>query len=126
MLRETHEVMEPNTAGDSPQRTARIAGGLYLVNIVLGFFAIGVVPSAIIVSGDAAATAHNILAHELLYRSGIVAHIIILLTNMPLAVIFYDLLKVVNRRLSLLVVFFTIVGTAIEGVALLNQFTPLV
>ena len=110
----------------SPRRLARIGGGVYLINIVLGFFSIGVIPSLLIVSGDAAATAHNILANELLYRSGIVAHIIILLTNFPLAVIFYELLRVVNRKLSLLVVFFTLVGTAIEGVALLNQFEPLV
>jgi hypothetical protein len=67
----------------------------------------------------------HILAHELLYRLGIAAHIIIILCNIPLAVIFYDLFKVVSRRLSLLVVFFTLVGTAVEGANLLNQFAPL-
>ncbi len=109
----------------SPLRWARIAGGLYLIIIVGGFFAIGYVPAALVVPGDAAATAHNILAHELLYRLGLVAHIIILTCNIPLAVIFYDLFKVVNRRLALLVVFFTLVGTAVEGANLLNQFAPL-
>ena len=109
----------------SPRSLARIAGGLYLINILLGIFSLGFVSSAIVVTGDAAATAHNILANELLYRSGLVAHIAVLLTNIPLAVIFYDLLRVVNRRFSLLVVFFTLVGTAVEGVALLNQFAPL-
>ena len=54
----------------SPRRLARIAGALYLVNIVLGAFAIGFVRSTLVVSGDAAATAHNIQAHELLYRAG--------------------------------------------------------
>ena len=110
----------------SPRRLARIAGGLYLINIVGGFFAEGYVPAALVVSGDAAATARNILTHELIYRLGIVAHIIVLLTNIPLAVIFYDLFKVVNRRLALLVVFFTLVGTAIEGVTVLAQFAPLI
>jgi len=113
-------------AGASPQRWARVAGGLYLINIVGGFFAEGYVPAALVVSGDAAATARNILAHELIYRLGIVAHIIVLLTNIPLAGIFYDLFKVVNRRLALLLVFFTLVGTAIEGVTLLAQFAPLI
>jgi hypothetical protein len=112
-------------AGASPRQLARIAGGLYLINIVGGFFAIGYVPAALIVAGDAAATAHNIQAHELLYRFGLVAHIIILACNVPLAVIFYELFKVVSRRLSLLVVFFTLVGTAVEGANLLNQFAPL-
>src|SRR3989441_9313742 len=109
----------------SARQLARTAGGLYLANIVLGFFAIGFVPATIFVAGDASATAHNIQANEGLYRLGIVAHVVILATNVPLAVIFYDLFKVVNRRLSLLVVFFTLVGTAVEGANLLNQFAPL-
>jgi len=112
-------------AGTSPRHLARIAGGLYLINIVFGAFAAGYVPAALVVPGDAAATAHNILAHELLYRLGLVAHIIILLSNIPLAVIFYDLFKVVNRRLASLVVLITLVGTAVEGANLLNQFAPL-
>jgi hypothetical protein len=97
-----------------------------MTNIVTGAFATGFVTAALVVPGDPAATAHNIQAHELLYRFGLAAHIITLLTNVPLAIIFYDLFKVVNRRLSLLVVFFTLLGTAVEGANLLNQFTPLV
>ncbi|TMF07427.1 MAG: DUF4386 domain-containing protein [Chloroflexi bacterium] len=109
----------------SARQLARTAGGLYLANIVLGAFAIGFVPVTIFVAGDAAATAHNIQANEGLYRLGIVAHVVILATNVPLAVIFYELFKVVNRRLALLVVFFTLVGTAVEGANLAGQFTPL-
>jgi len=109
----------------SPRRLARIAGALYLIVIVGGAFAIGYVPAAIVVPGDAAATAHNIQANELLYRLGIVLHIVTLCCNLPLAVIFYDLFKVVNRRFAWLVVFFTLVGTAVEGANLSNQFAPL-
>jgi hypothetical protein len=121
----TAVVTEP-VAGASPRQLARIAGGLYLIVIVGGAFAIGYVPAALVVSGDAAATAHNIQAHELLYRLGLVAHIAILPCNVALAIIFYDLFKVVNRRVALLVAFFTLVGTAFEGANLLNQFTPLI
>ncbi len=109
----------------SPRRLARIAGALYLIVIVGGAFAIGYIPAAIVVPGDAAATAHNIQANELLYRLGIVLHIVTLCCNLPLAVIFYDLFKVVNRRFAWLVVFFTLVGTAVEGTNLSNQFAPL-
>ena len=108
------------------RQLARIAGGLYLINIVGGAFAIGIVPAMLVVSGDASATAHNIQSHELLYRSSLVAHIVVCVTNVPLAVIFYDLFKIVNRRLALLVVFFTLVATAVEAAGLLNQFVPLV
>jgi hypothetical protein len=42
------------------------------------------------------------------------------------ALIFYDLFKVVNRSLAALVAFFTLVGTAVEAVNLLNYFEPLI
>ena len=58
---------------------ARIAGALYLTNILLGVFALGIVPSALTVAGDAAATAHHIQANELLYRSSLAAHMIVTL-----------------------------------------------
>src|SRR4051812_46811678 len=109
----------------SPRRLARMAGALYLVNIVGGAFAITVVPAMLVVTGDIAATAQNIQAHELLYRSGVAAHVLVTTTNVPLAVIFYELFKVVNRRIALLDAFFILVATAIEAAGLLNQFTPL-
>jgi hypothetical protein len=113
------------TGGTSPRVLARIAGFLYLLNIVAGFFAIGLVPAALIVTGDSTATAQNIQANELMYRSGLVAHILITATNLPLAVIFYDLFKVVSRRLALMVAFLLLVGTAVEVSALLDQFEVL-
>lgn len=110
---------------NSIKTIARIGGALYLINIVLGAWAIGYVPGVIVVNGNPTATAHNIIAHEQFYRLGLVAHIIILLTNIALAVIFYEIFKIVNKKIALLVVFFTLVGTAIECVNLLNQFAPL-
>jgi hypothetical protein len=54
---------------NSTKKTARIAGLLYLVNGVTGFFGIIYVPSRLIVSGNAAATANNILASDSLSAS---------------------------------------------------------
>jgi Domain of unknown function (DUF4386) len=56
-------------------KTARVAGALYLLNGVTGFFSLMYVPSTLIVSGDATATAKNILAHETLFRLGIVSEL---------------------------------------------------
>src|ERR687886_116144 len=109
-------------ADTSPRQLARIAGALYLINILGGAFAIGFVPATLVVSGDAAATAHNIQAHELLYRLGLAAHVVVTLTNVPPAVIFYDLFKVVNRRLALLDACLILVATAIEAAGLVNEF----
>jgi hypothetical protein len=119
-------VMTEQIVEASPRLVARIAGGLYLIVIVLGFFAIGFVPAVTVVPGDAAATAHNILTHELLYRLGLVAHVIILVCNIPLALIFYYLFRVVNRSIALLMLFFIFMGNAIEGANLLNTFSPLI
>ena len=106
-------------------KMARSAGALYLINIIGGAFAISVVP-ALLSGSDAAATAHNIQAHELLYRTGLAVHVVVTVTNVFLALIFYELFKVVNRRLALLDVFFILVATAIEAAGLVNQFAPLV
>src|ERR687885_290326 len=61
-----------------------------------------------------------------LINIGLVAHVVVTVTNVPLALIFYELFTVVNRRLALLDAFFILVATAIEAAGLLNQFTPLV
>jgi hypothetical protein len=107
--------------GGSPRQLARMAGALYLINILGGAFAITIVPAMLVVEGDLAATAQNIQTHELLYRSGLAAHVVVTMTNVPLAVIFYELFKVVNRRVALLVAFFILVATAVEAAGLLNQ-----
>src|SRR5215213_11372390 len=117
--------MMDSVGGASPRQLARIAGALYLINIVGGAFAIGFVRAALF-TPDLATTAHNIQTHQLLYRSGLAAHLVVTVTNVPLALIFYELFKVVNRRLALLAAFFILVATAIEAAGLLNQFTPLV
>ncbi len=112
-------------AGASPRQLARTAGVLYLVNIVFGAFALGVVPAILVVS-NMATTAHNIQTHELLYRLGLAAHVVVIVTNIPMALIFYELFKVVNRRLALLDVFFGLIATAVEAAGLLSQFTTLI
>ena len=56
---------------------------------------------------------------------GLAAHLVVIVTNVPLALIFYELFKVVNRRLALLTAFFILVATAIEAAGLVHEFTPL-
>lgn len=58
------------TTKTSPIVYARIGGILYLIIIVVGIFSELFVRDKLIVSGDAAATAHNIMASEMLWRIG--------------------------------------------------------
>ncbi len=113
------------TTKTSPALLARMAGGFYLINILTGIFAIIFVRGALLVHGDAAATAANIVAHQMRFRLGFVAEIVTCLTCVPVAIIFYRLLKVVNKSLAMADVFLTLLGTAIEAVVLLNHFAPL-
>jgi hypothetical protein len=113
-------------AGVSPRLKARIAGALWLIIIVASAFAEVFVRGRMIVGGDAAATATNILAHERLYRMGAAAVLIYLLCDIAVALICYELLKPVSRSLSLLASFFRLAMVAILGANLLNLFAPLV
>src|SRR5687768_163236 len=99
----------------SPVAYARMAGVLYLIVILGGVYAGLVVRGGLVVANDPAATARNIAANEQVFRYGFVAQLIPLLCNMVLAVLFYELLKVVNRRVAMLVVLFSVVGSAVEA-----------
>jgi len=118
--------MADHTVENFPQVYARIAGILYLIVIVLGIFAEVFVRGQLVVYSDPAATASNILTHEMLYRMGFAAGVFYLICNIPLTLILYRLFKPVNRDVSLLVAFFSLVGTAIEGASLLGHFASLV
>ncbi|HEX6549234.1 MAG TPA: DUF4386 domain-containing protein [Gammaproteobacteria bacterium] len=118
--------MPNHAAGFSPKTYARTAGFLYLIVIVAGVFAEMVARNPLVVAHDAATTAQNILAHQTLFRMGFSAELVACLCNIPLALIFYELFKIVNKRVTLLTVFFSLVGTAIESMDLLNHFSPLI
>ena len=104
---------------------AKAAGFLYLIMILAGGFAEAFVREGLTVSGNAIATAHNILASEQLYRFGLVADLVTLICGTILSLIFYILFKPVNRNLSLLALIFSIVASAVMAVNLLNQLAPL-
>jgi len=109
-----------------PQLYARIAGGLYLNVIVGGTFAELFVRARLVVHGDAAATAHNIQVHEFLYRLGFVVELSYCVCNVPLILILYNLFKVVNKNVALMMVCFAFIANAIESLSLLAHFVPLV
>jgi hypothetical protein len=113
------------TALSSPRVQARIAGFLYLIVIAGGIFAELIVRGHLVVHGDAAATARGILAHQTLYRWGFVIELFYCVCNVPVTVIFYNLFKVVNKNVALMMVIFDIVVNTIESISLLGHFAPL-
>jgi hypothetical protein len=109
----------------SPQTYARIGGVLYLIIIVAGILGEIFIRGRIVVSGDAAATASNIMASQSLWRIGIAGDLIMHVCDVPLMLIFYVLLRPVNRNLALLAVLFNLIQTAVLVANKMNLLMPL-
>ena len=101
----------------SPQAYARLGGALYLAIIVFGAFSEGFVMSKLLVSGDAAATARNILAAPGLWKLAVVLNVLLVLCAVPLLWVEYVLLRPVSRNLVLLALCLNLVSLAIESVS---------
>jgi len=86
------------------KKDARVAGLAYILASVVGFMRLAYIPKVLIVHGEAAATANNIVAHESLFRLGIVSDLLggALWLFVPLAL--YRLLKGVDQGLAMLMV----------------------
>jgi len=109
----------------SIQKIARIAGILTLLIVVLGPFSMIYVPTTLVVPGDAAATANQIMTSEGLFRLGMVSDSIVFLIEIVLTVLLYVLIKPVSKTLSLVAAFSRLAMTVIQGINLLNHFIVL-
>ena len=94
----------------SPRFQARLAGLIAWITTSAGFSLI--VLGSLVVYDNAGATAHNILAHEALYRLAVVGDVIAAL-YIVYTLLLYNLFRPVNRSLALLGAFFSLVGTAV-------------
>lgn len=106
----------------SINRTARLAGALYLGLMPFGFFGVIYVPSVLVVSGDAATTSRNIMASEWLFRSGMVSLLISQIIFIFLVLALYRLLKPVNKDHAVLMVVLALLAVPI---AFLNEVNHL-
>ncbi len=99
---------------NSINRTARIAGFLYLVYIIIHVASDVMGRSRFIVLGDAATTARNIAAHEGSFRAAIVGDLLAALLFLLAAWALYSLLKPVNPNVALLFLLLNLVGVAVR------------
>src|SRR5688572_32906437 len=102
---------------ESFPRYARAAGVAILLSIVFGAIGEAWIPGIIVVRGDAAATAANIVGRPTLFRLGFAAYLVEGICDIALTVLFYVLLRPVNRNLALISAFFGIASMVTFAVA---------
>lgn len=117
--------MTPRPREASTQALARTCGALYLYICVAGAFAEMFVRSKLVVPGDAAATASNIVANELLFRIGFSAELLHLSCDVAVAMILYVLLRPVDRNIALLAAFMRLACLVILAAASTSHFAAL-
>lgn len=105
-------------------RWARVAGALFLVSVLAGGFGEAFAPTLVTVSGDAAATAHNIVTSNALFRLGFAAYLVEAVCDTALTAILYVLLRPVGRVLALISAFLHLMATATFAFAELFYFIP--
>lgn len=116
----------PNDAtGISPQRYARIGGVLYLIIIAAGLSGELFVRGSLVVPGNAAATAANIVQSRYLWRAGIAGDLLMHICDVGLMLVFYVLLRPVNQNLARLAILFNLVQTCVLVANKLNLLVPL-
>jgi hypothetical protein len=110
---------------EMPRLKARICGVLYLIAGMAYSQADMSVRGKLVVTGDAAATARKILANESLYRLGFAAELISAVCFVTVTSLLYEMLKPVNRPLSMLAAFFGFGGCIIQAASSLFHLAPL-
>ncbi|HEV2493825.1 MAG TPA: DUF4386 domain-containing protein [Terriglobia bacterium] len=109
----------------SPRRKARMAGVCQLLEAVTAASGEVIIPGRLVVAGNPAATAANILGHERLFWLGFASSLIGVAFHIAWALLLYELLRPVNRSVSLLAAFVILVGCAIQALACLLYLAPL-
>src|SRR5271165_3436650 len=117
--------MMERIAETSPRFKARMAGVCQLMEAVTAAFGEVIIPGKLVVAGNAAATAANILGHERLFWLGFVLSVIGVGFHIAWALLMYELLDPVNRSLSRLAAFVILVGCAIQALTSLLYLAPL-
>ncbi|MGU3373733.1 DUF4386 domain-containing protein [Chryseobacterium sp. M5A1_1a] len=106
-------------------KTARLAGFIYLVVIITGFFSLMYVPSQLIVWEDPTLTFHNISSSVSLFRLGIASSMLCYIAFALLPLVLYQLFKSVNENAARVMVIFAIISVPISFINLQSKFSVL-
>jgi hypothetical protein len=110
----------------SIRQQARFAGLLYMLMCVTGIPGLLLIPNALIVHGDAVATANHLRAAPTLLRWGIASELFHQVVFAYLALALYDLFRSVNRGAAIQMVLLVVMSVPIMFVNTLNELAALI
>jgi hypothetical protein len=109
----------------SPRTKARLAGALFLTTIIGGIVAQEGLAGGLIVGGDAAATANNIMAHQSLFRAAFAVYMVEMSCQVAMVAVFYDLFMPVDHSIARASAAFGYIGCGIKALSRLFMYAPL-
>jgi hypothetical protein len=113
------------TSEMSPRFRARISAVLFLLTLLGGVVAQEFISNRLVVHGDAAATAANILANKGMYQLGFTVYVIEMACNIAMVILFYTLLKPAGRTVSLIAAALGLAACVIKTFARVFYIVPL-
>lgn len=117
--------MTTSTIDESQRKAARVAGFFYLLTFAIVFAVNFGINERLLVAGDPAQTARNILGHERLFRIGIAGNLVYEAGLLALLSALYVTLRPAGRTLALLAAFWRLVYASMWVLMSLNQLTAL-
>lgn len=103
--------------------TYQLTGLLYLLVILCAGFSQGYIRGTIVIPGDAAATAHNILQHEALFRLGLSLDLAAFIMDAIISVLLYQMFKPFGKNLAMVSAALRLIAhPAIGSLNLLNHY----
>ena len=106
-------------------KTARVAGALYLLMAAPAVFSLMYVPHKLVIPGNADPTANNVTGHQTLFRLGIAPELAAAVFLFLLALALYRLLGQVDRNHARLMVGLVLASVAFTFVNALNSIAAL-
>ena len=118
-------VMTSQISSWSPRSLARMAGLFQALEATAATYGQVIILGELLVSGNAPATAANILTHKPLFWFGFALSVIGVVCHLAWSLLLYELLKPANRRLSLFALVTMIVGCAVQAFTAVLYISPL-
>lgn len=107
-------------------RNARVAGFLYLLDVLIAPFRLIYIPKTLFVGGNATETASRIVAHESLFRLGMASDLFCGVLEIFLVLALYRLLKQVNPKHAAVMVILGLMTVPIFFFNVLNDAAALI